>query len=67
MTSPTILWDQKELEILLDLWAPYQIHKVNPIYFNKGAGMQGCKSDNTVISSVIGNIQFCRISAEVNY
>ena len=44
---------------------------LNLIYLNKGAGgarvQQWQHSDNTVISSVIGNIQFCIISAKVNY
>ena len=37
------------------------------IYLNTGAGVQGRNCDNTVISSVIGNIQLCIISAKVNY
>ena len=39
---------------------------LNLIYLNKSAGVQGCNSASTVISSVIGNIQFWRISAKVN-
>ena len=58
-----ILWEQRELEILLDLWAPCLIHFIS----TRVQGVQGCNSDNTVISSVIGNIQFCIISAKVNY
>ena len=30
-------------------------------------GVQGCNCDQTFISSVIGNIQFFRISDKVNY
>ena len=49
---------------------------LNLIYLNKGAGgggggggggVQWCSSDNTVISSVKGNIQLSWISAKVNY
>ena len=35
-----MLWEQRELEILLDLWAPCLTH-LNIIYHNRGERVQG--------------------------
>ena len=44
-----VLWEQRELEILLDLWAPCLIHLASFIS-TRVQGVQGCNSDNTVIT-----------------
>ena len=44
-----ILWEQRELEILLDLWAPCLIHFISFIS-TRVQGVQGCNSDNTVLT-----------------
>ena len=60
-----MLWEQRELEILLDLWAPCLIH-LNIIYHNRGARVQGVQQWQH-ISSVICSIQLCRIYSKINY
>ena len=44
-----ILWEQRELEIIFDLWAPCLIHLTSFIS-TRVQGVQGCNSDNTVIT-----------------
>ena len=44
-----ILWEQRELEIRLDLWAPCLIH-LSSFISTRVQGVQGCNSDNTVIT-----------------
>ena len=67
--SYTLQWlahiiEQRELEILLDLWAPSLIQLTS--FISTRVQVSGCNNDNSVISSVIHKIGFYRISAKIN-